>query len=361
MGCGTMSAFRSLLVAEARILSRDRMALFFTLAFPLIFILIFGFLVGDFGAVSQSRIGLHVASGVDRSVLDASIASAGSIVVESFESLDPMENAVTDRQVDFALGWNGSTLSFHYDANRVQENYAFQQLAAGIASDFNLRRQQATPAMSVEPIDIGDVAPTGWFNIVLPGILAFSVLSSGLFAVSGHLTAMKARKVLDRMVVTPMPPVALLAAIVVVRLALGYVSTLVTLLVGVWAFGLQYNVSWLRFTVFIGCSTVGTMGIGTIIALVVRQPSSASSIANALAMVMLFLAGIYFPIEFMPGFLRAIGNALPLTHMAKAMRYATGVIDMAETEFWAITLAFLAIAVVLFPVLARYVVRPLRR
>jgi len=37
------------------------------------------------------------------------------------------------------------------------------------------------------------------------------------------------------------------------------------------------------------------------------------------------------------------------------------VIDMAEVEFWAITLSFLGIAIVLFPVLGRYVVRPLRR
>jgi ABC-2 type transport system permease protein len=76
---------------------------------------------------------------------------------------------------------------------------------------------------------------------------------------------------------------------------------------------------------------------------------------------MLFLAGIYFPVEFMPRFLRAISEGLPLTHMANAMRYATGVMDMAEAEFWAITFSFLGIAVVLFPILGRYVVRPLRR
>jgi ABC-2 type transport system permease protein len=103
------------------------------------------------------------------------------------------------------------------------------------------------------------------------------------------------------------------------------------------------------------------MGIGTIIALVVRRPSSASNIANALAMLMMFLAGIYFPVEFMPGFLRAISKAMPLTHMANAMRYVMGVMDMAEVEFWAIALSFLALACGLFPLLARYAVRPLRR
>jgi ABC-2 type transport system permease protein len=356
-----MIAFRALLVSEAKILLRDRMTLFFTLAFPLIFILIFGFVVGNMGDVSQSTLGVFIASGTDRALLDETIAAAGSMVIEPFESLDAMEQAVTDRRVDFAVAWDGRTLQCFYDANRVQENFAFQQVAQGIATDFNLRLQDVGSVVSLERIDVGDVATTGWFNLVLPGILAFSVLSSGLFAVSGHLTTMKERKVLDRLIVTPMPPVALLAAIVVVRLVIVYVSTLITLFVGVGVFGLRYDVSWLRYSIFVACATVGTMGIGTIIALVVRRPSSASSIANALAMVMLFLAGIYFPVEFMPAFLRAISKGLPLTHMASAMRYATGVMDMAEAEFWAITLSFLGIAVVLFPVLARYVVRPLRQ
>jgi ABC-2 type transport system permease protein len=100
--------------------------------------------------------------------------------------------------------------------------------------------------------------------------------------------------------------------------------------------------------------------MGTIIALVVRRPASANNLANALAMVMMFLAGIYFPVELMPAFLRTLSRGLPLTHMADAMRYVTGVMDMSAGRFWGTTLAFLALAAVLFPVLARYVVRPLR-
>ncbi|MCK5827855.1 ABC transporter permease, partial [Candidatus Bipolaricaulota bacterium] len=117
-------------------------------------------------------------------------------------------------------------------------------------------------------------------------------------------------------------------------------------------------IDWFRYIIFVICATLGTMGMGTVIALLVRRPSSASSLANVLAMVMMFFAGIYFPVEFMPAFLRAISNGLPLTHMANAMRYVTGVIEMSEAEFWTITFSLLGFAIVLFPILARYVVRP---
>ena len=288
-----MSAFRALLASESRILMRDRMALFFTIAFPLIFILIFGFLMGEIGDVSRSTIGVFVAPDADRRLLDETLAASGSMAIETFADFDEMEEAVTARRVDFAVSWDGKSLRFLYDSSRVQENFAFQQVAAGLTTDLNLRQQGASSAIEVEQVHVGEVASTGWFQLVLPGILAFSVLSAGLFAVSGHLTAMKERKVLDRLIVTPMPPIALLVAIVAVRLVIVYLSTLVSLFVGILVFGLRYDVSWLRYVIFVACATLGTMGIGTIIALVVRRPSSASNVANALAMVMLFLEKIF--------------------------------------------------------------------
>ena len=44
----------------------------------------------------------------------------------------------------------------------------------------------------------------------------------------------------------------------------------------------------------------------------------------------------------------------------ESQRYVTGVIEMSDLEFWTITGSLLGIAIVLFPILARYVVRPLR-
>jgi len=356
-----MTAFRALSVSELKIFSRDRMALFFTLLFPLIYILIFGFLMGDIGNVDQASFGVLFASEDDEQLLRQTIEEAGSMNVSTFQSKAELEDAIAARTIDFGMLWDGSTLRFFYDANRIQENYAFEQMARGITTEFDFRRQAVTRALPITEVQVGTIQSIGWYNLVLPGILAFSILSAGLFAVSGHLTQMKERNILDRLIVTPMPPLALLSAIVVIRLAVVFISTLITLGVGIVVFGLQFEIDWFRYIIFVICATLGTMGMGTIIALLVRRPSSASSLANTLAMVMMFFAGIYFPIEFMPAFLRAVSKGLPLTHMANAMRYVTGVIEMSELEFWSITFSMLGFAIVLFPVLARYVVRPLRR
>jgi ABC-2 type transport system permease protein len=351
-----MSEFRVLLKTEALILLRERMTLFFTLLFPLIFILIFGFIMGDLNEESAT-LGLWIGEEVDKDILEETLIGLRLQEVTRFDTKEELDEAVAKRSVDFGLAWDGDRLKFYYDPSRVQENYAFAQIAQGIANDFNLRNQGLSPVLSVKKLHVGTSAATSWLNIMIPGILAFSVLSAGLFAVSGHITAMKERKILDRMVVTPMHPLALLAAIICVRLVVIYLSSLITLFTALLIFDVRFTIDWMYYSIFIVCATLGTMGLGTVIALLVRRPSSASNIANVLAILMMFLSGIYFPIEFMPAFLRAVSKALPLTYMAEALRFTTGVVEMSLSRFWGITAALLALALVLLPLLARYVVQ----
>jgi len=357
-----MRTFRALLLTEIRNYSRDWATLFFTLLFPLIFVLLFGVLMGGIGDIDQAVVGVLVTTDADfgDELIDLLLTS-GVRSVKAYTDASKLGGAVEDHVVDFGLRWDGSTLHTLYDASRLQENFAFQQLAEGIAADFDLLRQGAMTPIQVQRIHAGDVEITSWFHLVLPGILAFSVLTAGLFAVSGHLTQMKERSILDRLLVTPMRPTALLVAIAAVRLVIVFLSTLITLFVGILVFGMRFDVDWLRYCIFVVCATFGTMGMGTVIALLVKRPSSAGNIANAMAMVMLFMAGVYFPIEFMPQSLQAASRAMPLTHMAEAMRYVTGVQEMGDLRFWLTSMVFAIVGLVLFPLLARYVVKPSRR
>ena len=355
-----MRPLMALLHGEFVTVIRDKATLAFTFAFPILFILIFGPLMGA-GGSEAARLGLVVTDDASSDLLSEVITGAGTISVTAYADEAALKEAIGKHQLDFGLVWDGSSLRFLYDPNRVQENYSFQELARGIASSFDLRNQGLKPVLTMDAVHVGKTAATNWFNLVVPGILAFSLLSAGLFAVSGHLTAMKERRLLDRLIVTPMPPVALLAAIAGVRLVIVYVSTLITLFTAIGLLHLTFSVNWLHYTVLVVAATLASMGFGTVIALLVRRPASASNIANIISMVMMFLAGIYFPIEIMPSYLRALSKVLPLTYMAEAMRFATGVSDMSLIRFWAITCSLLVLGIVLFPFLARYVVRADRR
>ncbi len=356
-----MKAFRALLRAETSVFFRDVASVTFTFLFPLLFIVLFGLLMSGMGGASEAKLGLVIEGGARAGELDSVVADVGLALVRRFGTADELRGAILERDVDFGAVWDGATLTFVYDVRRTQENFTFEELARGMAARFDLANQGLEPVIRVSAVVEGGEASADWFALVVPGILAFSILASGLFAVSGHITGMKQRRLLERLVVTPLRPVALVGAVVVVRLAIVFVSTLATLAVAVGLFRVPFHIDWLRYVAFLIAATVGTMGLGTLIALVVRQPSSASSLANVLSMMMMFVAGIYFPIEIMPAFLRGLSLVLPLRHMADAMRCVTGVMDMSALRFWVICAAFLVGGVALLPVLARYVVRAERR
>lgn len=356
-----MTGFSALLSTQARVFLRDRITLFFTVLFPIVFVLIFGFVWGGAGGPgTAAKLGLVSLDGRD-SVLAEVLAAQRTVAVIPYSDRATLEADLAKREVDLGLVWDGESLLFLQDPTRVQESYAFAELARGIAAEVDLRRQGLAPPVRVEREHVGRTVAVGWFNLLVPGIMAFSILTAGLFAVSGRITQMRERKLLDRLLVTPMSPGALLGAIAGVRLVAGFIATLTTLVSAVLLFQVRFAVNWPLFVVFVVAATLGAMGLGTVIALLVRRPGSAANVANISAQVMLFLSGVYFPVEIMPSFLRTVSRALPLTYMVEAMRYVTGVADMPVSRFAAVTVVLFAAGLGLFPLLGRYVVTVGRR
>ncbi len=343
---------RALLHAEFVTFARDKAAITFTFLFPILFIVVFGFIMGG---EDRSRLGL-VLNSVPGTELISVLEKTDGITVTRYPDRDALEEGIRKRQIDFGLLYDGKALVFVYDPTRIQDNYTFEQIARGISTRFDLARQGARPAVSVHEIPVVN-AGGNWFARVVPGVIAFSILSAGLFAISGHLTMMKERRQLDRFLVTPMRPISLLAAIGAVRLVVAYVSAFLSLLVAILVLHLEFSVDWWRYAVFVPAATIGAMGMGAVITLFVRRPESAGNIANIVAMLMMCLSGIYFPVEIMPSYLRAISAVLPLTYMADAMRDVTGVGEIPASEFWGITAALFGLGIVLLPLLARYIVR----
>ncbi len=355
-----MNAFVALLRSELKVLLRDRTTLLLTFLLPLVFILIFGFVMGGEGG-RDTVAGLVLAPNGDAPALREVLDAQPALRTADYADEDTLRSALREREVDLGLLWDGRTLSFVYDPGRIQEQPALTQIAQGITADFDLQRQGLDHVVNVERLHVGREAAANWLNMTVPAIIAFSILSAGMFAVAGHITAMKERKILDRLTVSPMPPLSFLLAVVCVRMVVVYISTLVTLFTAIAVFRVDLVVDWPRYTLFVAVATVGMMGFGALITLLVRRPSSASNLAEILAMGMMFLSGIFFPMEIMPGFLQTLSRALPLTYMAEALRYTTGVVDMPPGRFLAITAALAGLALVLLPALSSYVVRPQRR
>ena len=168
-----MTAFRALVRSELSVFLRDKAALTFTFLFPLLFIVIFGYLMGGIGSASGSKLGLVIPAHVDGSRLESVLAEVGVAQLQRYTAPGDLEKAIDARDVDFGAVWDGATLTFVYDVRRTQENFAFEELARGIAARFDLANQGRRPLLDVVPVVEGGEASADWFTLVVPGILAF--------------------------------------------------------------------------------------------------------------------------------------------------------------------------------------------
>jgi ABC-2 type transport system permease protein len=125
---------------------------------------------------------------------------------------------------------------------------------------------------------------------------------------------------LRRLSVTPLPKPIFIAGQMVNRyfIVLAQASVLIGLGAGIFQVHMRGS-----FFDFFCALTVGMLcfiSIGFLVASVAKTTETAAGIANSIFLPMMFLSGVYFPMENAPKLLRPLIEFLPLTHLVKAIR-----------------------------------------
>ncbi len=365
-----MTVFGKLLIANFKQFSRERVALFFTFAFPVIFILVFG-LVFSGGTDSISyTIGLVV--GDDDSEAGTLIAEALAQVpiFETVEgdlesSLDALRNgdvsavlAVPDGiDAGFAAG-QPAELTFYYDPAQTTTVQILQPTIREIvhAIDRQLSRQPPFLVLSEKTIQSQNESSDFWadggrvIDFMVPGILAMSVLFLGLQGVM-PLVELREKKTLKRLGASPLNRSMIVYSQVAHRLILAVIQALIVIAIANLVFGVRMVGNWwlLLGILMLGTSTL--ISIGFLITARAQTVEGATPIVMGIQFPMMFLSGIFFPTNMMPDFMEPIMAALPLTYLGDAFRqvmvdatplYPLGV-DVAVLGGWLVVSIVLAV------------------
>ncbi|MEE8354096.1 MAG: ABC transporter permease [Dehalococcoidales bacterium] len=366
-----MTVFGKLLVANFRQFSRERSALFFTFAFPIIFILVFG-LVFSGGTESMSyTIGLVVAD--EDSESGAMIAEALSQVpiFETVEgdlesSLEALRNGDVSAVVAVPAGIDAglatgqpAEITFYYDPTRTTSAQVLQPTIREIihAIDRRISRQPPLLVLSEKTIQSQDEDSDDFWadggrviDFMVPGILAMSVLFLGLQGVM-PLVELREKKTLKRLGATPLNRGMIIYSQVAYRLVLSVIQALLIIAIARFVFGVQMVGNWwlLLGILLLGTSTL--ISIGFLITARARTVEGATPMVMGIQFPMMFLSGIFFPTNMMPDFMKPIMAALPLTYLGDAFRqvmvdatplYPLGV-DVAVLGGWLVVCIILSV------------------
>ena len=297
---------------------RDRAVLFFTVLFPLMFLVLFGGILTDQG---QSRVEMLQVGDVallDDLPDDARAAFEDTFDVERVDDLGAAVDAVRAGDADVAVEMQGDTLVAHYtQTDQVRAGITQGSLRAFVDGT-NVAVSGAPPRFDLRTERVEDESLTA-IQFVTPGLLGWAVATSAAVGAAATLQGWRQSKLLRRLQLSPVSTRSLVAARVAVTLliALGQMAIFLGLAAG--AFGLVLSGSWWMSVPLLVVGTLCFMSLGLLAGAVTRTTEGAVNAANFMVLPMAFLSGSFFPLDGAPRWLRAVSEVLPLKHLNEGM------------------------------------------
>lgn len=157
-------------------------------------------------------------------------------------------------------------------------------------------------------------------DATVPMLSTFVLGLAGLVILPTTLARYRERRILKRLRATPASPVMLLAAQWAAHLLLAVLGTLLLIVVGAAAFGLQAPASTANVLVawLLGALSLGSIGL--LLGAVLPTGGSANVVGLTVFFPMVFVSGAMIPREEMSGSMRAIGDLTPMAPVVDAIR-----------------------------------------
>ncbi len=338
-----MKTLKELYLANLREFSRDGMALFFTVAFPVLFILLFGMLFRNPGKFDdtvgivledQGPVGGQIAAMLEslpqgQPGQDAEANPFAKMIFErgsQADLADKLQKGEIQALVIIPAGTSAAAAAGQPTDIQLQVDQSSQVFAPFIRGVLESVVKQADPVASkVQPTLNVAVKPVladslKAIDYIIPGILAMSIMQLGLFATAQPLIALRTQGVLKRLGATPLPRSTLLVAYVALRLTIALVQMGIIVGVGMVVFDVSMVGNWFALVGWMMLGSLMFIAIGFFIAAISKTEESGNAITNLVNFPMLFLTGIFFPISGLPTLIQPIIKALPLTYTVDALK-----------------------------------------
>ena len=317
-----MRQFWALSLAIVRGFTRDKASVFFSLVFPLMFLVLFGGIFAD-----QSRSELDMVQVGDVPVLQelpdgAQEAFDDTFAVTRTDDVDAAVELVRSGDADVAVEMRGDTLVAHITlTDQVAAAVTRGSLQAFVdGTNVSLLAQDAGRAppyeLAVEPVEDESLSA---IQFVTPGLLGWAVAMSAAFGAAATLQGWRQSKLLRRLQLAPVATRTVVGARVSVTLVIALVQMAIFLGLGTVLFGLSLTGSWWMAVPLLVTGTLSFMSLGLLAGAVTRSTEGAVNAANFVVLPMAFLSGSFFPLDAAPQWLQTVSQALPLRHLNEGM------------------------------------------
>lgn len=310
--------------------ARSPSAVFFTIIFPVILMVVFGVLFSPGDANLALAVQDNDGTDASRQLVDA-FNQTGAFRLNFIGSGLDANAVIRDRDYHTTLiipdGYGAnftarrvSELTLLSDPSRTQSRTA-EGIVRAVVQEVNLRATGSPQRVSLDRQEL-DLAGGGrYIDFFLPGVVGMTIMTNALMGTLEVSAKLRRSGILRKIATTPIRKWEWVLAKVAYQVVMAVISSTIVILVGVFGFGVEVRFGW-EVPVLIVLAATVFAGMAMILSRWVKEEDQANAAGSAVSFPMMFLAGTFFPLESMPSFLQAFARILPLTYVNEAFRAA---------------------------------------
>jgi ABC-2 type transport system permease protein len=299
---------------------RDRTALFFTVIFPLMFLVLFGGLFKDTGAPKAKVVEIGSVPVLDQ--LPNDVRGEIDKVLTITKGTDPAKAIDSVRKGDYeaAIEQQGDRVIVHYSAADQVRAGIVQGIMQSLVQDANLAATGTPPKYELQAAQVEDRS-LKTIQYITPGLLGWAIATGATFGAALTLVTWRQKKILRRLRLSPVRTPTVIGARVGVSIGIALAQTAVFIGVATLPyFGLKLSNAWWMSIPLVIAGTLAFLSIGLLAGAWAKTAEAASAVANLIVLPMAFLSGSFFPLDNAPDWLQQVSKVLPLRHMVTAMQ-----------------------------------------
>ena len=308
-----------------KIFSRDRQAIFFTLFFPIVFMVIFG--LAGASADDPMEIGIVDNAGNDFSAAFVDALQDDPLFNVTVGIEEPLREQVVEGDMALVLVLpetfrgveESAAVTMLVDAAQARQTAMIRPLMEQALLDVERDLRGSEPLFPLTMIDV-QARSQRYIDFLIPGLLAMMIMQISIAGSGFNIVEYRRKGILKRLFVTPLKARDFIGGLVIARMVFTVVqvSLLLTAAVFLLKVPIIGNPLELLVVIFLGAAIF--LSLGFFMGSRAKTQQAIMLLGNLITFPQMFLSGIFFPIDAMPEFLQPVAKLLPLSFLATAAR-----------------------------------------
>jgi ABC-type multidrug transport system permease subunit len=301
-----LSSLYQLTLVRFKLILREPEAIFWIFIFPIL-------LAVGLGIAFRNRPADVLQVGATTTQLTQALAADKGLTATTFDETNGTHALATGRILLLAIQTpNG--VAYKFDDTNPDARTAHLLVDRAIQTAAGRREAVATESQLVHETG------SRYIDFVIPGLLGMNLMGSAMWGLGFSIVEARQKKLLKRMVASPMPRWQYLMSFLLSRLVLLIIEVAVFLGFARLAFGVPFRGSLLELGLLCLMTSMAFSALGLLVSSRARTTEAVSGLMNLVMLPMWILSGIFFSASRFPAIVQPIVRALPLTAAIDAMR-----------------------------------------